>query len=62
METQLRYVKLTKYCELSGDSKQAVYGRRKKGIWLDGRETVTGPDGKIWVDMKAVESWLNPSE
>lgn len=55
---QLAWVKLPKYCELSGDTKNAVYAKRKKGIWLDGRQCTVGPDGNLWINLKEVELWV----
>ncbi len=31
-----KWIFLEKYCQLTGDAKEAVYARRKRGDWLDG--------------------------
>lgn len=54
----LTWVTLAKYCVLSGETKQAVYAKRKKSIWLEGVHSTLGPDGKIWVNIKEVEKWV----
>lgn len=39
----MKWVKLKKYCQDSGDTSHAVHAKRKRGIWLDGvqcRETL----------------------
>jgi hypothetical protein len=54
----LKWVKLTKYCELSGDTVCAVRNRRKRGHWLDGRQCKRAPDGNLWVNLIAVEQWV----
>ena len=54
----LNWVKLDKYCELSGDTVSAVRNRRKRGIWLDARECKRAPDGNLWVNLKEVEQWV----
>lgn len=35
-----KWILLEKYCELTGDTKEAVYARRKKGDWLEGVQCV----------------------
>jgi len=32
----MKWIKLLRYCELTGDTPNAVHARRKKGTWLDG--------------------------
>ena len=54
----LQWVKLKKYCELSGDTPHAVRSRRKRGIWLDGKHCKCAPDGKLWVNLPKVEAWV----
>ena len=53
----MRWVKLSKYCELSGDTQNAVHARRKKGHWIDGIHCcVRG--GKLWINIVAIEEWI----
>lgn len=53
-----KYVTLKKFCELTGDTPEAVRARRKKGIWQDGNQSIIAPDGKIRVNMDAVDKWV----
>jgi hypothetical protein len=55
---QLIWVKLNRYCELSGESKEAVYTKRKNGIWIDGMQYKRGPDGNVWINLMEVELWI----
>jgi hypothetical protein len=50
-------VKLERYAEITGDSVDAVMARRKAGKWLDG-EQCKMVDGRIWVNLQAVEEWV----
>jgi hypothetical protein len=43
----MKWVKLKKYSQDSGDPANAVHAKRKKGIWLDGVQCKIGPDGNI---------------
>jgi len=54
----MKWVKLEKYCELSGDSKQAVYFRRKTFVWIEGVHLRKDPQNRLWVNLEEVENWL----
>lgn len=58
----MKWVKLGKYCELSGDTACAVRNRRKRGLWLDGMQCKRAPDGNLWVNLGAVEQWVEQSQ
>ncbi len=54
----MKWVKLKKYCELSGDSPEAVRIRRKRGKWLNDVQCKVGPDGNLWINLIEVEKWV----
>jgi hypothetical protein len=54
----MKWVKLKKYCEISGDTSNAVHAKRKRGMWLDGIQCKVGPDGNIWINVIEVERWV----
>ncbi|VEB33655.1 Phage excisionase [Legionella cherrii] len=54
----MKWVKLKKYCEISGDTSNAVHAKRKRGMWLDGVQCKVGPDGNIWINLVEVEQWV----
>ena len=51
----LRWTRLTKYCELSGDTRDGVNNRVRSGHWLKGVH-LRRPDGgkELWVNLDAV--------
>lgn len=53
----LTWVKLERYVELSGDSVDAVQSRRRIGKWIDGKQCKI-VDGRLWVNIPAVEEWV----
>lgn len=57
MEHPVRWLKLEKYAELTGDSVDAVNGRRKLGKWLMGVQYKI-VDGRVWVDLRAAQRWV----
>ena len=54
----LRWIRLAIYCELSGDSSDAVHARRRKRQWIDGIHCRVGPDGNLWVNPEEVNRWV----
>ncbi len=57
-----KLVNLKKWCELTGETKQAVYQRLSAGKWIVGIH-VTKPDNRIWVNYREAQKWLmNPNK
>jgi len=54
----MNWVKLAKYCEMSGETKYAVYGKRRKGTYIDGIHCKLADDGKLWINVEMVEKWV----
>ncbi|KTD38590.1 Phage excisionase [Legionella nautarum] len=54
----VKWVKLKKYCQISGDTSNAVHAKRKRGMWLDGIQCKIGPDGNVWINLDEVEKWV----
>jgi hypothetical protein len=53
----LAWVKLERYVELSGDSVDSVQSRRRIGKWIDGKQCKI-VDGRLWINIPAVEEWV----
>jgi hypothetical protein len=58
----LDWIRLQRYCELSGDSVDAVHARRRKRQWIDGIHCRLGPDGNLWVNPSEVNKWVESSQ
>lgn len=58
----MRWIKLAAYCQLSGDTPDAVHARRRKHQWTDGRQCRVGPDGNLWVNPEEVNKWVEGRE
>jgi len=54
----MKWVRLKKYCELSGDTAYAVHHRRSRGVWLDGVHTRIAADRRLWVNLDEVNKWV----
>ena len=55
---QIEWVKLAKYCELTGETRDSVMKKRSSGMFLDGVHCKIAPDGNIWVNLAEVEKWV----
>lgn len=51
-----QWVKLDRYCEITGDTEDAVKCRIKRGKWLQGEQVAT-IDRRIWVNLVEVDEW-----
>ncbi|MFK0571202.1 excisionase family protein [Endozoicomonas sp.] len=57
----MEWVKTNKYYEISGDTKNAFYQKIRRGMLLEGVHYKKAEDGRIWVNLKAVEKWVSDS-
>lgn len=55
---RVRWVRLARYCEATGDTPDAVHARRRKRQWTDGVQCRVGPDGNLWVNPEEVNRWI----
>ena len=53
----LQWVRLNKYCELSGETRDTIKHKRRTGLWMKGREYRVAEDGKLWINLPAVNKW-----
>lgn len=54
----LHWIRLAKYCEMTGDTPDAVHARRRKKQWVDGVHCRLAPDGNLWVNPEEVNRWV----
>jgi len=54
----LTIVPLSKYCDVSGESKRAVESRIERGVWQIGKQVVKIANVKErWIDLEEVAKW-----
>jgi len=54
----VRYVLIAKFCAESGYTEKAIRRKIEDGVWLENREFIRGPDGRIFIDMMGFERWV----
>ncbi|CAM3817610.1 Excisionase [Pseudoalteromonas mariniglutinosa] len=58
----LNEVLLSRYCELTGDTKKAVDSRIQRGIWCEGVHFyVVANMRERWINLGAVSEWVRKS-
>jgi hypothetical protein len=58
----LRWVKLKRYCELIGDTPDAVQKKIARGLWAEGVHFKTGPDGVRYFNLPAIDQWVEQNQ
>ena len=53
-----RYMTLSRWIKKSGYTKNAFHGKKNAGVWVEGQHWIKSPDGKIQVDWREIESWI----
>jgi hypothetical protein len=53
-----RYVTVKGAAAATGLSEASVRKRIERGIWLDGKHWRKAPDQRIYVDLRAIEVWI----
>lgn len=52
-----RYVTIPKFEALSGYTEKAVRVKISEGVWLQDREYIRAPDGRLLVNIEGYEKW-----
>lgn len=53
----VKWVKLEKYCELTGDTTDAVYCRRRAHQWREGVQFKV-IQRRYWINLQEVQKWI----
>jgi len=52
------YLLIPKFCAQTGYSPKAVRRKIESGVWVEGREYCRAPDKHIFINVQAVEKWI----
>ena len=53
-----RFVTISLAEALTGYTKDAIETKIARGVWIEGREYRRAPDGRILIDMRGYEKWV----
>lgn len=54
----LRYVTIQLAEVVSGYTVAAMETKIQRGVWVEGCEWIRAPDGRIMIDLRGVERWV----
>lgn len=54
----MKWVLINIVVETVGYTKQAIYDKKKKGIWLQGIHWIKLPDGHLAFNLEAIQLWM----
>jgi hypothetical protein len=54
----MKWVKQSKYCELTGETPGSVKSKRRVGHFIDGVHCKVAPDGNMWINLEEVQKWI----
>jgi hypothetical protein len=57
-DSAFKFIKLGKYCELTGDTPMAVHNRRRRGHWIDGVHCMVLSGRRLWINPAEVNLWF----
>lgn len=55
------WVRIEKYCDMTGETKNSVKVKRNAGLWAEGVHYRTAGDGVYWYNLKEINKWLATS-
>jgi hypothetical protein len=53
-----RFVTISLAEALTGYTKDAIETKIARGVWIEGREWRRAPDGRVLIDMRGYEKWV----
>jgi len=54
----MKWITISKLCELTGYTENAIRAKIKNGVWLFERHWRKAPDGRILFNPHAIEAWV----
>jgi hypothetical protein len=52
------WVLINRLSELIGYSKEAIYQKKKKGVWAQGKHWRKAPDNRLAFNVKTIQEWI----
>lgn len=54
----IRYITLARYSELTGKTTGALHKKIERGVWVEGKQYRRDEEGRIWVDIRGADRWV----
>lgn len=52
------WVTIKRFSELSGYTEKAIRNKIDRGVWTNGKHWTKSPDGRIQMNLLAIEQWI----
>ena len=59
---KMTYVTIPKAADLIGLTEKAIRRKIESGVWIEGREYRRAPDGRVYISLEGVTSWVEGSK
>lgn len=54
----MKWVTIKRFARLSGYSEKAIRNKIDRGVWLEKRHWVKAPDGRLQINIPAIQEWI----
>lgn len=54
----MKWVLINRLIDLIGYTRDAIYAKKKNGVWLEGIHWRKGPDGHLFFNLEAIQRWI----
>jgi len=58
MNSDWQWVTVKRFSEISGYTPKAIYIKIQRGVWISDIHFRKAPDGRIFLDCAALQSWI----
>ncbi len=55
---EIKWIRIKLLSERTGYSEEAIRAKKKNGIWLEKLHWTKAPDGSIFFNPEAIQSWI----
>lgn len=55
----IKWIKMEKFCELTGYTRKAIERKRQEGIWIEGKHWKKAPDRHIMINLEEFNQWID---
>lgn len=54
----IQWVKAERYCQLTGETMEAIYGHIREGEWAAGKHYKRTGQRTLWINIKEAQEWI----
>ncbi|MGD8914600.1 MAG: excisionase [Candidatus Thiodiazotropha sp.] len=58
----VNWVTIKKFGELTGYTEHAVRTKQRDGVWIEGKQWIKAPDGRVLISLEGYGLWVESGE